>query len=109
MARQLLASCILATAAALAPVARTVVKAPVASSALPKVAPALLAAPAALAPLAANAFQGSVFGLPINLVVAFAPVILVALPIALIVIGPGALQQAGRVLKGDSEKYFGEN
>ena len=67
------------------------------------------AAPALAAPLAANAFQGSMLGMPINLVVAFAPVVLVAVPWVLIVIAPGALQQVGRIAKGDSAKYFGEN
>ena len=28
---------------------------------------------------------------------------------ALIVIAPGAIQQVGRIAKGDSAKYFGEN
>mmetsp|Transcript_2260 Transcript_2260/g.6723 ORF Transcript_2260/g.6723 Transcript_2260/m.6723 type:complete len:106 (-) Transcript_2260:83-400(-) len=70
---------------------------------------AVAAAPVALAPVAANAFQGTAFGVPINALVSFAPVLLVAVPIALIVIGPGALQQLGRVLSGDSSKYFGEN
>ena len=48
-------------------------------------------------------------GMPVNLVVAFAPIMLVAIPWVLIVIAPGALQQVGRIAKGDSAKYFGEN
>jgi hypothetical protein len=67
------------------------------------------ASSAAFAPMPANAFKGEIFGLPINLFVAFAPVVLLAVPWVLVVIAPGAIQQAKRVLKGDSEKYFGEN
>jgi hypothetical protein len=67
------------------------------------------ASSAAFAPMPANAFKGEIFGLPINLFVAFAPVVLLAVPWVLVVIAPGAIQQAKRVLKGDSGKYFGEN
>jgi len=67
------------------------------------------ASSAAFAPMPANAFKGEIFGLPINLFVAFAPVVLLAVPWVLIVIAPGALQQLNRVRKGDSSKYFGEN
>ena len=48
-------------------------------------------------------------GLPVNVVVAFAPVLLLAVPWVLIVIAPGALQQLGRIQSGQSSKYFGEN
>jgi len=67
------------------------------------------ASSAAFAPMPANAFKGEILGLPINLFVAFAPVVLLAVPWVLIVIAPGAIQQLNRVLKGDSGKYFGEN
>ena len=37
--------------------------------------------------------------------VVFAPVLLVAVPIVLIVIGNGAIQQVKRVLSGEGQKY----
>lgn len=110
MARTVFAVLACATAVAAFSAPRAGAKAPVA---VPKIEANPLAiaaaAPALAAPLAANAFQGSMLGMPINLVVAFAPVVLVAVPWVLIVIAPGALQQVGRIAKGDSAKYFGEN
>jgi len=110
MARTVFAVLACATAVAAFSAPRAGAKAPVA---VPKFEANPLAiaaaAPALAAPLAANAFQGSMLGMPINLVVAFAPVVLVAVPWVLIVIAPGALQQVGRIAKGDSAKYFGEN
>ena len=81
------------------------------ASAAPKIdlAPLAAALPVALAASPANAFQGEIAGIPINVLLSFAPVLLVALPIALVVIGPGALQQLNRVLSGESKNYFGEN
>ena len=109
MARTVFAVLACATAVAAFSAPRAGAKAPV----VPKIEANPLAVAAALpavaAPLAANAFQGSMLGMPINLVVAFAPVVLVAVPRVLIVIAPGALQQVGRIAKGDSAKYFGEN
>ena len=81
------------------------------ASAAPKIdfAPLAAALPVALAASPANAFQGEIAGIPINVLLSFAPVLLVAVPIALVVIGPGALQQLNRVLSGESKNYFGEN
>ena len=110
MARTVFAVLACATAVAAFSAPRAGAKAPVA---VPKIEANPLAVAAALpavaAPLAANAFQGSMLGMPVNLVVAFAPIMLVAVPWVLIVIAPGALQQVGRIAKGDSAKYFGEN
>ena len=110
MARTVFAVLACATAVAAFSAPRAGAKAPVA---VPKIEANPLAVAAALpavaAPLAANAFQGSMLGMPVNLVVAFAPIMLVAIPWVLIVIAPGALQQVGRIAKGDSAKYFGEN
>ncbi len=110
MARTVFAVLACATAVAAFSAQRAGAKAPVA---VPKIEANPLAVAAALpavaAPLAANAFQGSMLGMPVNLVVAFAPIMLVAIPWVLIVIAPGALQQVGRIAKGDSAKYFGEN
>ena len=109
MARTVFAVLACATAVAAFSAPRAGAKAPV----VPKIEANPLAiaaaAPALAAPLAANAFQGSMLGMPVNLVVAFAPIMLVAIPWVLIVIAPGALQQVGRIAKGDSAKYFGEN
>ena len=79
MARTVFAVLACATAVAAFSAPRAGAKAPVA---VPKIEANPLAiaaaAPALAAPLAANAFQGSMLGMPINLVVAFAPVVLVA-------------------------------
>ena len=110
MARTVFAVLACATAVAAFSAPRAGAKAPVA---VPKIEANPLAVAAALpavaAPLAANAFQGSMLGLPVNVVVAFAPVLLLAVPWVLIVIAPGALQQLGRIQSGQSSKYFGEN
>ena len=72
-------------------------------------APAFAAAlPIALSAQPANAFLGlpaDINGIPIGVFFVFAPV-LVAASVALIVIGPGAIQQAGRVFTGQSSKYM---
>ena len=74
MARTVFAVLACATAVAAFSAPRAGAKAPVA---VPKIEANPLAVAAALpavaAPLAANAFQGSMLGMPINLVVAFAP------------------------------------
>merc|ERR1719316_541905 len=92
MARTVFAVLACATAVAAFSAPRAGAKAPVA---VPKIEANPLAVAAALpavaAPLAANAFQGSMLGLPVNVVVAFAPVLLLAVPWVLIVIAPGAL------------------
>ena len=97
----LLAAATLACAAALAPPKTHV--APVSAGPVP----AALAA--AVPAIAAQPASAAVLGLKIPLLgqagLVFAPVLLVAAPIALIVIGNGALQQLRRSFDGTAEKY----
>ena len=97
----ILAAATLACAAALAPPKTHV--APVSAGPVP----AALAA--AVPAVAAQPASAAVLGLKIPLLgqagLVFAPVLLVAAPIALIVIGNGALQQLRRSFDGTAEKY----
>ena len=97
----LLAAATLACAAALAPPKTHV--APVSAGPVPA------AVAAAVPAIAAQPASAAVLGLKIPLLgqagLVFAPVLLVAAPIALIVIGNGALQQLRRSFDGTAEKY----
>ena len=97
----LLAAATLACAAALAPPKTHV--SPVSAGPVP----AALAA--AVPAIAAQPASAAVLGLKIPLLgqagLVFAPVLLVAVPIVLIVIGNGAIQQVKRVLSGEGQKY----
>ena len=97
----LLAAATLACAAALAP--------PKTHVATVSAGPVPAALAAAVPAIAAQPASAAVLGLKIPLLgqagLVFAPVLLVAAPIALIVIGNGALQQLRRSFDGTAEKY----
>ena len=97
----LLAAATLACAAALAPPKTHV--APVSAGPVPAVVAA--AVPAIAAQPASAAILGISAPLQGQALVVFAPVLLVAVPIVLIVIGNGAIQQVKRVLSGEGQKY----
>ena len=97
----ILAAATLACAAALAPPKTHV--APVSAGPVPAAVaaavPAIAAQPASAAILRIKAPLLGQAG------VVFAPVLLVAVPSVLIVIGNGAIQQVKRVLSGEGQKY----
>ena len=102
MARLLFVATTLACASALAPPTKTLVAQKV-QSAAPWAAAAVI--PAVAAQPASAAILGINIGSLGSAGVVLAPVALVAVPIVLIVIGNGAIQQAKRVLSGEGAKY----
>ena len=84
---------------------RTPTDAPTQVSAGPVPAAIAGAVPAIAAQPASAAILGISAPLQGQALVVFAPVLLVAVPIVLIVIGNGAIQQVKRVLSGEGQKY----